>query len=192
MIRSLSFSLSLPSLCLLIFLCGCGNDPKGQKLIEADGPKIEDLEELQELATQSKEGVSLRSSLFKSSKGDYLIGYQLKTAEPGFYIYSLSHDSIKADGIGVATSIAIVPNGVVTSTGGFAESSESVVETNETLGIEYSIYPDGNVTIYQPVTLSAQKGEFEVQFSWQACMKSGICKSPVINFIVPHNMNLTE
>lgn len=182
----------LPSLAVIFLFCACDTKQQPQEKEVTDENGIEKLEELQELASHTKEGVSLKSSLFKSPDGEYYIGYQLKTNEPGFYLYSLTHDSAKADGIGIATSVTLFPNQIVSANGSIIESTASTMEKSETLGIEYSIYPEGSVTLYQPVSLSSKKGEFGVSFSWQACMKSGICKNPVINLSISHNLDLTE
>lgn len=153
---------------------------------------IDNLVLIGSLNTATREGVTITTSLYKTPEGIPVIGAHLKTLEAGFYIYSLSHDTAAADGIGIAANMSLVTNEQIQSIGPITESVQPITKSNETLEIDYSIYPEGEVTFYLPIEMKGDSASTDLQFSWQACMKNGICKNPVINLSLPHTIKLTQ
>jgi hypothetical protein len=104
------------------------------------------------------------------------------TPEEDYHLYSKDIPREGVDGLGRPTLLELVPGSLLESTGDL-EASLEAVEDADCPGL--FCYPEGPVTLRQPVALPVGEGwhDEQVSITYMAC-KEGRCSPPVVGKLV--------
>jgi hypothetical protein len=130
------------------------------------------------LAEFTENSVKVAISLESDPQGQSVIRATFTPTDSGFHLYSkdMSEDGI--DGMGQPTRLDVV-SGALTPIGPvFADVRPYRVRLR---GVKFPIYPEGPVTLRQPVRIASRAGEStaEIELSYMACETGGECRPPV-------------
>lgn len=111
-----------------------------------------------------------------------------------YHLYGKNTPKTGVDGIGRPTLVEIKENASIIVRGEIVESTPPVIDPSPGLSLSEPlyIYPDGPVTLYLPITITATQNRTiygAVFVSYMTCSSSGRCTPPVVekavNLIIP-------
>jgi len=159
----------LPTIVVVTLLCGC---ERGRQYSASAV-----FNERAKLAEVTENFVGVAVSLEADSAGQPVIRATFTPTEQGLHLYSkdMPEDGVK--GYGRPTRLDLVGGAVKSAGPVFCDVSPHVLNLS---GVKLPIYPEGPVTLRQPVEISGG-GDLsaQIEISYMACRTSGECKFPV-------------
>jgi hypothetical protein len=138
------------------------------------------------LAEFASNGVRVIVFMEADSQGQPLLRASLTPIDPGFHLYSKDHDPNRADGVGVATRLELLPNPSVRAVGHPFTDVAAQTHRVSPLNIKVEIYPDGPVSLRLPIRFAGGATNISagIALSYMACKTDGECLLPVERHVV--------
>jgi hypothetical protein len=109
-----------------------------------------------------------------------------KPTETGFHLYSKDLPEAGIKGIGVPTRLDLPQQSGIAPSGPLFTDVSPQDARIDVLDVRLPVYPEGSVTLRQPITLSPKEGGFSAQctVSYMSCQMNGTCRFPVKHKLV--------
>ena len=159
----------LPTIVVVTLLCGC---ERGRQYSASAV-----FNERAKLAEVTENFVRVAVSLEADSAGQPVIRATFTPTEQGLHLYckDMPEDGVK--GYGRPTRLDLVGGAVKSAGPVFCDVSPHVLNLS---GVKLPIYPEGPVTLRQPVEISSGSNlTVQIEITYMACRTGGECKIPV-------------
>lgn len=134
-----------------------------------------------QLAEFTENSVRVTLSLESDQQRHPILRATFAPTEAGLHLYGKDLPEAGIQGIGVPTRLDVPPQSSITPAGSVFTDASPHDERFDALGITLQIYPEGPVTLRQPIQVSSTDGAVSAQvfFSYMACQSNGSCRLPV-------------
>jgi hypothetical protein len=135
--------------------------------------------ETRKLAEFTENGVTVVISLDRAGVA-YTLNATYTPKDPTFHLYSKDMPLTGIDGVGRPTRMDIVGGNGVEPAGEIVASADVIEDRQPGFDQPFLVYPDGPVTLSQPVTIANPKAASAVlSITYMSCSSQGLCLPPV-------------
>ncbi|HLY25990.1 MAG TPA: thioredoxin family protein [Aggregatilineales bacterium] len=134
-----------------------------------------------QLAEFEENGVRVVIALERDAKADACLAATYTPRAPGFHLYDSGLPRTGINGVGRPTLLEIVTTQGIEPSGPLSASVAPLEDRLVGFDAPFTIYPDGPVTLRQPIRISAgkQSATAVLAITYMACSSHGVCLPPV-------------
>src|ERR1051326_2558500 len=129
-----------------------------------------------ELAEFTENFVRVSLGLETDPEGKPVLRATFTPTEEGFHLYGKDLPEEGINGLGGPTRLDIVSGSIQSAGPMFVDRN---TRDEDTLGVKLPIYPEGPVTLRQPISIVRPGDKADVELSYMSCKSGGVCHPPV-------------
>jgi thioredoxin-related protein len=132
------------------------------------------------LISFEENSILVKLSIQRGNAGDMWLNASFVPVFSTDYLYSKDLPLTGVEGMGRPTRLEV--HGDLVLKGSVSASADPFEQQFDGVGVVFSVYPAGAVTLRQPIEIPADPVvAFEIAVTYMACSNRGVCRPPVIN-----------